>query len=265
MSTRWQPSTRRAMECGDWSPLSEGDSSLSNADERGFTQALRSLRQPEATGPSTSPKNHDGDKSPAQSGDKSPHSKVAPPDGVAISNTALKKPWPHAPVHKLTEHGVYFVTAGTLHKEHLFRGDERLALLEFELLTKANLYHWQVEAWAAFSNHYHFVARGCPDSMDLGKLLKHLHSDTARELNRMDGTLGRKVWHNFRDTKLTYERSYLARLNYVHQNAVHHRLVPVANQYRWCSAAWFERVATPAMVQTIYGFKTDRLEVEDDF
>ena len=247
------------------SPLSQGDSSPSNADALGFAQALRSLRQPEATGPSASPQNHDGDRSPAQSSDESPHSKAAPSNTVADSNPALKKPWPHAPVHKLTEHGVYFVTAGTLHKEHLFRGDERLALLESELLSKAKLYHWQVEAWAAFSNHYHFVACGCPDSANLGKMLKHLHADTARELNRLDGTPSRKVWHNFRDTKLTYERSYLARLNYVHQNAVHHGLVPVANQYRWCSAAWFERVATSAMVQTIYGFKTDRVEVEDDF
>ena len=35
-------------------------------------------------------------------------------------------------------------------------------------------------------------------------------------------------------------KSYLARLNYVHQNPVKHGLVRVANQYRWCSAAWLE-------------------------
>jgi putative transposase len=73
------------------------------------------------------------------------------------------------------------------------------------------------------------------------------------------------VWHNFRDTRLTYEKSYLARLRYVHQNAAHHRLVPVANQYPWCSAAWFERVATPTQVKTIYSFKIDRLQVYDEY
>ena len=66
-------------------------------------------------------------------------------------------------------------------------------------------------------------------------------------------------------TKLTHQHSYLTRLNYVHQNAVKHKLVPVANQYPWCSAAWFERVASPAQVKTIYGFKIDRVSVEDDF
>jgi putative transposase len=202
-----------------------------------------------------------GDKSPGgESGDKSPHS---PSSGDQVTHS--NKPWPHAPVHKMTERGVYFVTAGTLHKVHLFHDALRLDLLEFKLLTLALKYQWQIEAWTVFSNHYHVVCRGCPDAADLGKYLKHLHADTARELNRLDRTEGRQVWHNFRDTKLTFEKSYLARLNYVHQNAVKHGLVRVANQYRWCSAAWFERVATPAQVQTIYSFKTDQVNVEDDF
>jgi putative transposase len=70
---------------------------------------------------------------------------------------------------------------------------------------------------------------------------------------------------NFRETRLTHQRSYLARLNYVHQNAVKHGLVPVANQYLWCSAAWFERTASPAIVKSIYRFKWDRISVQDDF
>jgi putative transposase len=76
---------------------------------------------------------------------------------------------------------------------------------------------------------------------------------------------GREVWFNFWDTKLTYERSYLARLNYVHQNAVKHRLVNVANQYPWCSAAWFERIASVSAVKTIYSFKADKLKIHDDY
>ena len=202
-------------------------------------------------------------------GDLSPLSPAADLSAAKSCETPapalFKKPWPHAPVHKLTDHGVYFVTAGTWHKERLFVDGTRLDLLETRLLTLANQYHWQIEAWAVFANHYHFVARGCPASANLGKLLKHLHADSARELNRLDGKAGRQVWHNFRDTKLTFETSYLARLNYVHQNAVKHGLVRVANQYPWCSAAWFERVATPAMVQTIYSFKTDQVKVDDDF
>jgi putative transposase len=140
-----------------------------------------------------------------------------------------------------------------------------LTLLQRCLLSLAKHYRWQLEAWAVFSNHYHFVARSQDQSASLGKFLKHLHAESARELNRLEGKGGRSVWFNFWDTKLTYERSYLARLNYVHQNPVKHGLVSLANQYRWCSAAWFERTASPAKVKTIYGFKIDNLEVYDDF
>jgi putative transposase len=92
-----------------------------------------------------------------------------------------------------------------------------------------------------------------------------LHTRTGGWLNRLDQTPGRQVWFNYRDTRLTHQRSYLARLNYVHQNPVKHGLVPVANQYPWGSAAWFERTASPAQVRSIYRFKTDRVNVPDEF
>jgi putative transposase len=125
-----------------------------------------------------------------------------------------------------------------------------------------------LEAWAVFSNHYHFVAHSPPDvptAESLSKMLGDLHAALAGWVNRLDAAPGRKAWHNFWDTRLTYQKSYLARLNYVHQNAVKHGLGPVACRYPWCSAAWFERTAPAAMVRTIYRFKTDRLKVYDDF
>jgi putative transposase len=182
-----------------------------------------------------------------------------------MPNEASTKDWPHAPVHRLDSAGIYIVTAATLHKELLFESAEKRTLLERELLTLAKKYDWQLEAWAVFANHYHFVGRSDAESGNLRRFLKHLHANTARELNRADDKAGRTVWFNFWDTKLTYERSYLARLNYVHQNPVRHGLAMVANQYPWCSAAWFERTAAAAMVKTIYAFKIDNLNVHDDF
>ena len=173
------------------------------------------------------------------------------------------KDWPHAPIHRLNSDGVFMVTGATLYKRHFFTGPQRLNILEGSLLTLSKQYGWHLEAWAAFANHYHFVGRGASDSHVLSSLLQHLHAETARKLNRLDQQVGREVWFNFWDTKLTFEKSYLARLNYVHQNPVKHGLVWVANQYPWCSAAWFERTASPAAVKTIYSFKTDRLKIDD--
>ncbi len=136
------------------------------------------------------------------------------------------------------------------------------------LLSVAHDFGWELEAWAVFSNHYHFIAHSPEEENgadSLSEMLGLLHEKTAKWVNRLDLSPAREVWHNFWETRLTYQNSYLARLNYVHQNPVRHGLVSVANQYPWCSAAWFERTARAAQVKTIYSFKTDQLNVYDDY
>ncbi|HTV61131.1 MAG TPA: hypothetical protein VMH30_01035, partial [Verrucomicrobiae bacterium] len=104
-----------------------------------------------------------------------------------------------------------------------------------------------------------------PHAANLPVMLSVLHVKTAQWINKLDRASGRQVWFNFRETRLTYQRSYLARLNYVHQNPVKHGLAPVASQYPWCSARWFEGAASVAMVKSVYRFKINRLQVADDF
>ncbi|MBK8094893.1 MAG: hypothetical protein IPK32_23720 [Verrucomicrobiaceae bacterium] len=173
--------------------------------------------------------------------------------------------WPHAPPHRLTERGTYFVTAATHLKAHHFRGAKRLEVLQRGLLTVAASYGWDLEAWAVFSNHYHFVAKSPASAKTLPDMLSVLHSKLGGWVNRLDGTPDRNVWHNFRETQLTHPTSYFARLNYTHQNAVHHGLARVATDYPWCSASWFEQHTSPAMVRSIQRFKTDRVKVPDEF
>jgi putative transposase len=115
------------------------------------------------------------------------------------------------------------------------------------------------------SNHYHFVALSPDDPQNLGSMLGKLHGEIAREFNAEDRTAGRKIFYQYWDTHITFQRSYLARLNYVHQNPVHHGVVRKASEYRWCSAAWFECGARPAFVKAVYRFKTGRVRVMDDF
>ena len=132
---------------------------------------------------------------------------------LAVSKNGGKPPhskdWPHAPLHRLGEHGTYMVTAGTYQKEHFFRGAKRLDYLEATLLRITKEFGWQLEAWAVFSNHYHFVAQAMPDARSLRAALTALHSTTARKVNRLEATSARKIWHNYWDTKLTYEKSLL--------------------------------------------------------
>src|SRR5687767_4168059 len=102
--------------------------------------------------------------------------------------------WPHAPIHKLAESGAYLVTAGTLRKERLFADEARLDFLQQTLLDTCAELDWRLQAWACFANHYHFIAISQSDPYSLRTVISKLHTLTARHLNQLDATQGRKVW-----------------------------------------------------------------------
>jgi REP element-mobilizing transposase RayT len=98
-------------------------------------------------------------------------------------------PWPHAPKHQLSQNGTYFVTAGTYLKVHHFRTPQRLEVLQRGLLAVTRDFRWELEAWAIFSNHYHFIAHTQDDSASansLSQMLGVLHARTAGWINRQD-------------------------------------------------------------------------------
>ncbi len=171
--------------------------------------------------------------------------------------------WPHGPLHRLAEGGAFMVTASTYDRHPLLNTPSRLTLVLDTLFELAAEMGWLLQAWAVLSNHYHFVAQSSQDGETLRPLIMKLHGRTSKRINEEDGTKGRRVWFQYWDSLLTYERSYFARLNYVHQNPVKHGLVQQAEAYRWCSAGWFARTATPAFYRRISGMATDRLRVLD--
>jgi putative transposase len=205
-----------------------------------------------------------------KSGGKPPHSKGGASNRLirlisAFRTVSSPMPdWPHSPLHRVEGAGAYIVTAGTYRKESFFRSKSRLTLLCRALLELSRKHSCGLQAWAVFPNHYHLV--GVPPSGNaLREFVRHLHSTTARLLNQLDRVPTRKVWFQYWETRLTFQRSYLARLHYVHQNAVHHKLVKRASNYPWCSAGWFERKASPAFQKTVYAFPCDRISVPDPF
>jgi len=155
------------------------------------------------------------------------------------------------------------VTGATYGKEHFFRKRDAIEVLCSNLLDIAIEFDWKLQAWAIFSNHYHFIAVSPQDPSSLSTLIQRLHGRSSRLLNQVENCQGRKVWHQYWETKLTFERSYLARLNYVMNNPVRHRLVHVAKDYPWCSAGWFEQNAPASFVKTVKAFPSERVKVED--
>ena len=186
---------------------------------------------------------------------------------VALLDQAMTTPpWPHAPPHWLTNSGYYFVTASTYHRENLFDSPEKLNAVTKMLIESAEKFGWSLRAWAVFSNHYHFLAQSPEGSgKSLRVWLSEFHRSSAILINQIDKTEGRRIWMNFRESLITHQTSFLSRLKYVNENPVRHGLVDVATEYRWCSAAWFEKCAPESFRKSVWRFKTDRMNIEDDF
>jgi putative transposase len=198
------------------------------------------------------------------------HSQLSAPAsevGVPIETTSKPPaPWPHAPPHWILSPGTYFVTASTFSKARLFDTPRKLNLAIRHLIDTAKANDWTLHAWAVLSNHYHLLADSPQGSGEtLRRWLREFHRATAIAMNELDETPGRRIWQNFRETLITHQTSFLARLHYVNENAVHHRLVTTARQYPWCSAAWFETNAPKSFVTSVARFKADKLNVYDDF
>ena len=172
---------------------------------------------------------------------------------------------PHAPAHLFAPGATYIVTASTYGRRPLFDTPRKRDLLLSVLFAEVYCWGWTLEAWAVMANHYHWVGVAPTAAPSLPELVGAVHSRSAVWLNQADGTPGRKVWYQYWDTRLTYERSYLARLNYVHNNARKHGLVDRAEDYPWCSMAWFVEGADDAFRRAVLAHKVDRVNVVDDF
>ena len=96
--------------------------------------------------------------------------------------------WPHAPVHRLDEHGVYMVTAGTYRKVHHLCTSDRLERAMQALFGCAREFSWELHAWAILSNHYHFISRTMEGARRLPRLVGKLHMTLAKWLNEQNAT-----------------------------------------------------------------------------
>lgn len=157
------------------------------------------------------------------------------------------------------------VTGATLNKAPYFKESQELDLLHDLLLELAPQYEWKLEAWAVFANHYHFIAQSPDNSTSLSKLISHLHASSARQLNLSHQTPGRKIWYQYWDSKITFQNSYLTRLNYVMKNPERHKVAIDSKQYKWCSANWFETHSSKAYYDTVTSLNSDSISLLDDF
>jgi putative transposase len=177
----------------------------------------------------------------------------------------IYKIYPHNPPHYFVPDATYMVTGAILHNQHFLSEYKRKEFVLQTLFERANLLGWDLEAWAILNNHYHFIAQAPEDATTLEKLIRQLHSITAIQINRWDSTSGRQVWQNYWDSCITYEKSFLARLHYVHMNPVKHGLVENAMVYPYCSYRWFVEQGDDDLKEQVFAQPINKINMFDDF
>lgn len=160
---------------------------------------------------------------------------------------------------------MYMVTGAILHNQHLLMESRRKEFFLQTLVERTKLLGWNLQAWSVLNNHYHFIAQAPENAATLATLIRQLHSITAIKINHWDNISGRQVWFNYWDSCLTYEKSYLARLHYVHINAVKHGLTNHAADYPFCSYKWFVERGDEVLKQQVLSQPIDRVKIADDF
>jgi len=147
----------------------------------------------------------------------------------------IYKTYIHAPAHLFRSNAIYFITAATLyHKKH-FTQDKRKIQLRDSMDYLCNKYDWDLICWVILSNHYHILLKAPIEAKTLSRWIADLHKYTSRQWNDEDGKLGRQMWYEYWDTCITYDRSFFARLNYIHWNPVKHGYVDLPEDYNFSS------------------------------
>ena len=131
-------------------------------------------------------------------------------------------PW-HSPPHLEFVGDITFIITGACyeHQHIIGKSLERLAKFEKDILESCQSVNSKIFAWCILPNHYHLLVR-TNSIKQLRKELGKLHGCTARFWNKEDNLQGRQVWFNFFDRNMKSNGHFLASLNYIHHNSVHH-------------------------------------------
>lgn len=177
------------------------------------------------------------------------------------------KEYKHNPPHLFLPNTKYFITGSTYHRKHYLNGDEPKYAL-FESMKKGfTNKDWIIEDWVILDNHYHLMVNSPQDSTELGYIIKEIHKFNALWIkkNIQSARNEEKIWYNYWDTCITYEKSYFARLNYIWFNPVKHGYTD--DPEKWIHGSYYYRMKNEKeyLDKILKGYPFDKLKIDDEF
>jgi putative transposase len=176
----------------------------------------------------------------------------------------IYKIYSNNPPHLFRKNSKYFITAATYKKIHYFKSDESKQIILDSILDTFSKFNWIIENWVILDNHYHLMADVKDNPNDLSRIIKNIHRFTAIQIkkNNPQAKQAEKIWYNYWDTCITYEKSYLARINYIWHNPVKHGYVE--NPEDWKFGSYYSRFRNEQKytADIISGNPCDKLDLE---
>ena len=200
-----------------------------------------------------------------------------PPEREAYINTVntlqkikmeeIYKIYVHNPPHLFRPNSKYFITGSTYLKKHfLIANDSKRRLLD-SIVKGCAKFNWVLEDWVILNNHYHLMLNAPEKADTLGVMFKEVHKFTAMWLkdNFPELKAESRIFHNYWDSCITFEKSYFTRLNYIYCNPVKHGYVKDIRDYLWCSYRFRLKVESNYLSEIKEKYPWNKVNVKDDF
>ena len=144
----------------------------------------------------------------------------------------------HHPPHIYLDDTWYIITGSIFCKYPLLRPQGYKELVRDQLKRLIIEFGFQLAAWVILDNHYHILVKSHIGT-DLSRFIGRLHGRVSFELNKCDGSRGRRVWDNYWDTCIRSETDYWTRFNYIHHNPVKHGYVGQMEDWQFSSYRYY--------------------------
>lgn len=144
------------------------------------------------------------------------------------------KVYRHVPPHLFIDEMVYFVSCRTYQGARILNTADKKQILCRGIWENIKAFECELLAWVVLDDHYHILFR-VSKAKSIPLFFQKLHGRTSHEMNKTDGTPGRKVWYNYWDECIRDEKDYYNKLNYIHVNPVKHGYVENPEDYEFSS------------------------------
>ncbi|MCW5559957.1 MAG: hypothetical protein KIT22_19230 [Verrucomicrobiae bacterium] len=121
------------------------------------------------------------------------------------------------------------------HADYIGHSPQRMEEFSATLLRVFQEHATHPVAWCVLPNYYHALVEA-PNILKLLHELGRFHGRTSHGWNGEESCRGRQVFHRAVERFMRSERHFLATVNYVHNNPVHHGYVRLWTEWPWSSA-----------------------------